>query len=157
MKKIYLFLIYGLLISACSINYTSKNTPYIGSTNDLHTKLSYIAKEWKATPYVLGGNTKKGADCSAFTQNAFKELGVFIPRTTRAQLTSGQKIPKNALKTGDLVFFKTGRGPNGLHVGIYTSNHHFIQLSSKGGVREVSLDNSYWKARYIGARRYNIR
>ncbi|HEG5194545.1 TPA: C40 family peptidase, partial [Campylobacter jejuni] len=51
-------------------------------------------------------------------------------------------------------FFKTGRGPNGMHVGIYMSKGKFIHLSTKGGVKEVELNNSYWKARYIGARRY---
>lgn len=154
MKKIYFISFYILFICACSTTQIYNQGTHTKPTNNMHAKLLYIAKEWRKTPYVLGGTTKAGADCSAFTQDALKELGISIPRTTTNQLFSGQKISKNALKTGDLVFFKTGRGPNGMHVGIYTSNDSFIHLSSKGGVKEASLNNSYWKARYIGARRY---
>lgn len=157
MKKIYFVCFYILFICACSTTQIYNQGIYTRPTNNIHAKLLYIAEEWRRTPYILGGTTKKGADCSAFTQNALKELGISIPRTTIDQLSSGQKIPKNALKTGDLVFFKTGRGPNGMHVGIYTSNNNFIHLSAKGGAREVSLNSSYWKDRYIGARRYKIK
>ncbi|HEG8191788.1 TPA: C40 family peptidase, partial [Campylobacter coli] len=116
--------------------------------------LKVIANEWKKTPYVLGGTSKKGADCSGFTQSALAQLNIRIPRTTKTQLGSGRKVSKSKLQTGDLVFFKTGRGPNGMHVGIYMSKGKFIHLSTKGGVKEVELNSSYWKARYIGARRY---
>lgn len=97
---------------------------------------------------------KKGADCSGFTQSVLAQLNIRIPRTTKTQLGSGRKVSKSKLQTGDLVFFKTGRGPNGMHVGIYMSKGKFIHLSTKGGVKEVELNSSYWKARYIGARRY---
>ncbi|MCX2682692.1 C40 family peptidase [Campylobacter sp. MIT 21-1685] len=156
MMKIFLLSTIVLFFSACALY---QNTSYNISLKSLEVeeKLKKMAKEWSKTPYVLGGMTKKGADCSAFTQNALYSFKISIPRTTVAQLHSGLKISKSQLQSGDLVFFKTGRGPNGLHVGIYTSENKFIHLSVKGGVREVSLENSYWKTRYLGARRFVLK
>lgn len=154
MKLVCFAIAIVFFISGCSfyqnLNYTR---PSYNDTSK-ESKLRVIANEWKRTPYVLGGTTKKGADCSGFTQSALAQLNIRIPRTTKTQMGSGVKVSKSKLKTGDLVFFKTGRGPNGMHVGIYTSKGKFIHLSTKGGVKEVELNNSYWKARYIGARRY---
>ncbi len=150
---IFFLVVIAFYIGGCSLAQNASHTP----TNynvDKETRLRMIANEWKKTPYVLGGTTKKGADCSGFTQSALAQLNIRIPRTTKTQLGSGRKVSKSKLKTGDLVFFKTGRGPNGMHVGIYMSKGKFIHLSTKGGVREVDLNSSYWKNRYIGARRY---
>ncbi|TKX32991.1 C40 family peptidase [Campylobacter aviculae] len=155
MRQIFFIFLALFFITGCSFY---PNFAFIGKSNyhysNAESKLKSIAYEWRKTPYVLGGTTKRGADCSGFTQKALLELNTRIPRTTVTQLNSGIKVSKSNLKTGDLVFFRTGRGPNGMHVGIYTSKGNFIHLSSKGGVKEVSLSNSYWKSRYIGARRY---
>ncbi|EOJ2288523.1 TPA: C40 family peptidase [Campylobacter jejuni] len=153
MRHIFFIIAIVFFISGCSFYQNLNYTRPIYNTNK-ETKLKIIANEWKKTPYVLGGTTKKGADCSGFTQSALAQLNIRIPRTTKTQLGSGRKVSKSKLQTGDLVFFKTGRGPNGMHVGIYTSKGKFIHLSTKGGVKEVELNSSYWKARYIGARRY---
>ncbi|MBK1971100.1 C40 family peptidase [Campylobacter sp. TTU_617] len=158
MNKIYLIFFLGVLFltSGCSI-YQQNNSLGFANYNIVETKIQRIAKEWKKTPYKLGGTTKKGADCSGFTQSVLFEFKTRIPRTTKTQLESGESISKKNLKAGDLVFFKTGRGPNGMHVGIYLSNNKFIHLSTKGGAKEASLNNAYWKKRYIGARRYNLK
>ncbi|MFY4755287.1 C40 family peptidase [Campylobacter jejuni] len=153
MRHIFFIITIIFFISGCSFYQNLNYTRPIYNTNK-ETKFKTIANEWKKTPYVLGGITKKGADCSGFTQSALAQLNIRIPRTTKTQLGSGRKVSKSKLQTGDLVFFKTGRGPNGMHVGIYTSKGKFIHLSTKGGVKEVELNSSYWKARYIGARRY---
>lgn len=153
MRHIFFIITIIFFISGCSFYQNLNYTRPIYNTNK-ETKLKTIAHEWKKTPYVLGGITKKGADCSGFTQSVLAQLNIRIPRTTKTQLGSGRKVSKSKLQTGDLVFFKTGRGPNGMHVGIYMSKGKFIHLSTKGGVKEVELNSSYWKARYIGARRY---
>ncbi|EGK7561162.1 NlpC/P60 family protein [Campylobacter coli] len=153
MRFVFFVLIIAFYIGGCSlpqnVNYTR-----INHNVDKEARLRAIANEWKKTPYVLGGTTKRGADCSGFVQSVLAQFNTRIPRTTKTQLASGIKVSRAKLKTGDLVFFKTGRGPNGMHVGIYTSKSKFIHLSTKGGVREVNLNSSYWKNRYIGARRY---
>ena len=139
-------------ISGCS--FLNLNQAPTNNHQSVETKLRQIAKEWQNTPYVLGKASVKGADCSGFTQSVLAKFNKKIPRTTKTQLNSGVKISKPKLRAGDLVFFKTNRGPNGMHVGIYTSNAKFIHLSTKGGVKEVELNNAYWKTRYFGARRY---
>ncbi|TKX34791.1 C40 family peptidase [Campylobacter taeniopygiae] len=155
MRQLFFIFLALFFITGCSFY---PNFAFMGKPNyhysNVESKLKSIAYEWRKTPYVLGGNTKRGADCSAFTQKALLEFNAKIPRTTVTQLNSGIRVSKSHLKAGDLVFFRTGRGPNGMHVGIYTSKGNFIHLSSRGGAREANLSNSYWKSRYIGARRY---
>ena len=152
MRHIFFIITIIFFISGCSFYQNLNYRPSYNTNKE--ARLKVIANEWKKTPYVLGGTSKKGADCSGFTQSALAQLNIRIPRTTKTQLGSGRKVSKSKLQTGDLVFFKTGRGPNGMHVGIYMSKGKSIHLSTKGGVKEVELNSSYWKARYIGARRY---
>ncbi len=154
MKIFFMVFMVLFFITGCSFYHNLTSTRYPSYNTNVESKLKNIAYEWRRTPYILGGVTKKGADCSGFTQSALLSFNAKIPRTTKTQLNSGIKVSKANLKAGDLVFFKTGRGPNGMHVGIYTSKGNFIHLSTKGGVKEASLNNSYWKARYMGARRY---
>lgn len=152
MRHIFFIITIIFFISGCSFYQNLNYRPSYNTNKE--ARLKVIANEWKKTPYVLGGTSKKGADCSGFTQSALAQLNIRIPRTTKTQLGSGRKVSKSKLQTGDLVFFKTGRGPNGMHVGIYMSKGKIIHLSTKDGVKEVELNSSYWKARYIGARRY---
>lgn len=109
MRHIFFIITIIFFISGCSFYQNLNYTRPIYNTNK-ETKLKTIAHEWKKTPYVLGGTTKKGADCSGFTQSALAQLNIRIPRTTKTQLGSGRKVSKSKLQTGDLVFFKTGRG-----------------------------------------------
>ncbi len=109
-------------------------------------------QEWRGIPYRLGGMSKRGVDCSGFVYLAYKELlGQTIPRTTSEQLNSGAKVPKDRLKAGDLVFFKTGWTTR--HVGIYLSDSKFLHASTSQGVMISTLENSYWKRKYWLSRR----
>ena len=79
-------------------------------TTHMNDALMEFYNEWKNVRYKLGGNSKKGIDCSAFTQRIFKEkFDVKIPRTTRTQVKVGKRVKKSELEMGDLVFFKTGK------------------------------------------------
>lgn len=119
-------------------------------------KILEEAKEWRYTPYKLGGtSSSKGGDCSAFTGAIFKKIfNIKLERSTKLQQKQGKLVSRKKLKAGDLVFFRTD-GPYGLHVGIYLENRNFIHLSSKGGTRIQSLDVAYWSKRYITARRFD--
>lgn len=118
------------------------------------SRLSEQQHEWKGTRYRLGGNSKSGIDCSGFMQVTFKELfGIDLPRTTTEQAKAGERISKDELRTGDLVFFKTGRGPNGKHVGVYVKNGQFLHASTKGGVIYSDLESPYWSKAFWQARR----
>ena len=114
--------------------------------------LERYLKKWKSVKYRLGGSSRRGIDCSAFVQQAFKrQFNVLLPRNTYGQVKRGKTIPKNKLKTGDLVFFKTSSRVR--HVGIYINNNKFIHASSSKGVTKSSLNNIYWSKKYWKAKR----
>ncbi len=116
--------------------------------------LSEHQNEWKGTRYRIGGTSKRGVDCSGFMQITFRDLfGINLPRMTVDQAKEGKKVSKSALRTGDLVFFNTGRGPNGKHVGVYVKNGQFLHASTKGGVIYSDLDSPYWSRTFWQARR----
>ncbi len=106
------------------------------------------------TPYKYGGSTGNGIDCSAFTLQVYKNsLDVDLPRSAREQYHDGEEISKDDLKFGDLVFFNTQRRSKPGHVGIYLGENQFVHASRKLGVTVSSLDEEYYRKRYMGARR----
>ncbi|MEA1990363.1 MAG: NlpC/P60 family protein [Pseudomonadota bacterium] len=124
----------------------------LSNTTKVKSLLLSQYRLWKGTPYEYGGNDLNGVDCSAFVQNTYRsKLGHAIPRTTRTQIKIGDKVSKNELKIGDIVFFKTGR--NSLHNGIYIGKSQFVHASSSKGVTISSLDNVYWKKTYYTSKR----
>lgn len=102
------------------------------------------------TPYVFGGTSPYGFDCSGFTQYAFARAGIYLPRTADAQLYAGRQISMNQLRPGDLIFFTTYE-PGASHCGIYVGNGNFIHAGSSTGVTVASAFTGYWGARYYGA------
>ena len=112
-----------------------------------------VLAPWIGTPYLLGGSTKKGTDCSGFVSSVYMEKeGMYIPRSTTEEYKIGKSIDKNNLIVGDLVFF--GENKKVSHVGIYVGKRNFIHASSSNGVMVSPLEDVYWKPRYMGARRY---
>ena len=110
--------------------------------------------DWFGTKYRMGGTTKKGIDCSAFTGALLSSVYSFaVPRTAREQYYMTQRLNKEDLLTGDLVFFNTRGGVS--HVGVYLTNGHFVHSSSSQGVTISSLNDSYYSAKYIGGGRVN--
>lgn len=118
----------------------------------VHSLLLRAFIQWKGTPYVYGGASSQGIDCSAFVQKLFRNFfHQHIPRTTSQQIKVGQKVAKSKLRTGDLVFFKMGSAK--YHVGIFLEGDHFLDATKSRGVTESSLKNDYWAQRYLTARR----
>lgn len=121
------------------------------SDKEIKSALMEFYNEWKNVKYKFGGNSKKGIDCSAFTQRIFKEkFDIKIPRNTRTQVKTGKSINKTHLKLGDLVFFKTGKHDR--HVGIYMGDGRFMHASIKG-VKFTKLDKPFYKRTYWTSRR----
>ncbi|PHM67222.1 lipoprotein [Xenorhabdus stockiae] len=119
---------------------------------DIKSKILNQYADWKGVAYRLGGNTKRGIDCSAFVQRTFHDqFGMALPRSTSGQQSIGQTVSRTKLKAGDLVLFKTG--VHRRHIGIYIGNNQFVHASTSSGVMVSKLTDTYWSKRYYGARR----
>lgn len=102
------------------------------------------------TPYVFGGTSPYGFDCSGFTQYAFARAGVYLPRSADSQFYYGRRISMDQIRPGDLIFYTTYE-PGASHVGIYVGNGNFIHAGSSTGVTIAAAFTGYWGARYYGA------
>lgn len=125
-------------------------------SEDSPRKFTNIEK--KATRYIgvrykYGGTTSKGFDCSGYVWRVYQDAGLdFTRASSSVYFKRGKKISRKNAQTGDLVFFRDKGRIN--HVGIFLGGNRFIHSSSSRGVIESSLDNSYWKPRVAGFRRF---
>lgn len=158
---IYVFLsLMVSILASCSgrVSYQQpadyKPRPVIDLSDTMETtrELDRHFVKWVGTPYRDGGMDKRGIDCSGFVQQTYHTLfGISLPRTTKNQAQSGNKIARSELKPTDLVFFKTGFFDK--HVGIYKGNGQFMHVSTKRGVSLSHLGDVYWKDHFWQARR----
>ncbi|WP_233217755.1 C40 family peptidase [Photobacterium sp. GB-36] len=115
-------------------------------------KIWHAYSHWAHTPYLYGGNSHHGIDCSAFVRRVFNEVyHVHLPRTTLQQVKLGYKVRKENLHYGDLVFFKTSGWHH--HVGIYLDHGRFVNATSSRGVAISNINHPYWRKRLWQIRR----
>lgn len=111
------------------------------------------AAKYLGVPYVWGGSTPDGFDCSGLVQYVFRSLGIEISRTTYTQVNEGIPVSKDELQPGDLIFF--GSGLNVHHVGIYVGNGMMIHAPRTGTVVQYqSIDDPYYASEFSCARRF---
>lgn len=121
-------------------------------SNYISRRVVSYSMNFLGVPYVFGGTSPSGFDCSGYVRYVYANAGVFLPRTADAQYDVGSPVSSDELVPGDLVFFSTyDYGPS--HVGIYMGDGSFIHASSSRGVTIDSLYSGYWDSCYIGARR----
>lgn len=155
-----------LVASGCSVMPTNdQDAKHIHDLNtealynydavDIKGKLYSQYKQWKGVPYSLGGLSTKGVDCSGFVYVTYRDkFGLTIPRNTKLLSRAGKEISRTELRSGDLVFFKTGFKAR--HVGIYIEDGKFVHASSDLGVVISSLNDYYWKDKYWRSRRIGL-
>jgi cell wall-associated NlpC family hydrolase len=111
------------------------------------------ARKWLGVRYRFGASSRSSTDCSGYTMQVMRSVGISIPRTSAAQARAGRPVSRGQLQPGDLVFFRT-RGNRISHVGIYVGKNRFIHASSGSRqVRESGLGEAYYSKRYVTARR----
>lgn len=115
----------------------------------LNEQVTDVAKSYIGVPYVWGGTTPDGFDCSGLMQYVYRQIGTNISRTTYTQVNDGYYVPKDNLRKGDLVFFGNISSPH--HVGMYIGNGQFIHAPQTG--ETVKISNISDRRDYACARR----
>lgn len=156
MKSLLVIIFLSVVLVGYSQNTTTDNTQSTTSSAD---KIIDFAKTFLGVPYVYGGSSPAGFDCSGFIQYVFKEFGYSFARTASAQSLLGYDVTLNELEPGDLMYFK-GRNVKSTsigHVGMVTSVTEgkitFIHAAGKSVKMETFNNNSYYVPRFVKARR----
>lgn len=142
MKKL-LTMILGICLLFTAIPHTEASAS--------STSLIKEAKKHVGTPYVWGGTTPRGFDCSGFVQYVYKKKGKNLPRTSTSMKWKTKHVSKKNIKKGDLLFFATYK-KSVSHVGIYMGDGKVIH-SAMNGVRIDQIKSGYWKNTFHSAGR----
>ncbi|MGH7277798.1 MAG: C40 family peptidase [Candidatus Rokuibacteriota bacterium] len=124
-------------------------TPEAGAGTRPRTAVVRVALRHVGVPYMWGGSSPAGFDCSGLVQYAYRQLGVALPRTVAEQYRVGTPVAPAHMQPGDIVFFDKLR-----HNGIYLGDGEFVHSSKTGDVVRISrLDETWFRQRWMGARR----
>ncbi|MGB2116150.1 MAG: C40 family peptidase [Flavobacteriaceae bacterium] len=157
----YLVLLFSISVFfSCGSSNNKFKSDKKNKYSNLTKQLINYAKSFEGTPYLYGGNTSKGMDCSGLIHTAYKSVDFNIPRTSLAMYRDGAAVKVKHIKNGDLLFFKTSkkRSSKVNHVGLVTSikkgEIYFIHSTSSKGVITSVLSNTYWSKAFVEAKRY---
>ncbi|MBS0376655.1 MAG: C40 family peptidase [Proteobacteria bacterium] len=119
----------------------------------LGARAAGLALRLLGTPYQNGGTSREGVDCSGLVVYVYRELGVRVPRTAAEQRSWAERLPRESLEPGDLVFFTTPED----HVGIYVGDGEFVHAPGAGrGVERTRLDTPYFILGFAGGGRVHV-
>lgn len=112
------------------------------------------ARSFIGVPYLWGGNTQQGLDCSGFSLAVYRLNGISLPRSSQEQFETGLPVDRNDLRQGDLVFFTTAGKGTVSHVGVYIGDGRFIHAPGRGKRICTSSLTGYYLRTYAGGRKY---
>ncbi len=156
-KRLLSVVALGLACSGCASTNAVPH-PFPGSPIQRHAQpdggtVIEHALRFLGTPYVDGGDTPAGFDCSGFTRYVFGLAHVALPRQAQEQFRQGKKQALRRVRPGDLIFFST-IAPGASHVGVVVDRTRFIHAPATSGVVRIeSFETPYWKHRLVGVRR----
>lgn len=138
-----------------SAEYVKEVDASAASQSSKGQEIANYALQFVGYPYVYGGSSPKGFDCSGLTYYVYAQFGYSINRTASNQLSNGYAVEKSQLQPGDLVMFRqNGSTKAASHVGIYIGNNQYVHASTPGvGVIISDLNDPYISSGYVGARR----
>ncbi len=144
----------GVAPSAAALNGSSSDSGSTVAPSATGAQILAEARKYLGTPYVYGGASPSGFDCSGFVYYVLKQLGYSPYRTPADQYRMGTSVSKSQLQPGDIVFFANTYASGISHVGIYAGNGQFIHSpNSRSTVSYSDLTSGYWANHYYGARR----
>ncbi len=142
--------------AAAATSKASSAITYGGASGNVSAgqRVVQIAEQFLGLPYVYGGSTPAGFDCSGFTSYVFKQLGYTLHRVSADQINNGVPVSKSELQPGDLLLFKKQGASRIHHVGIYVGDGMMIHSPQTGDViKYASIVNGYYNDCYYAARR----
>lgn len=129
--------------------------PRPGDAEGLRTNLVETARSYLGVPYLWGGASAQGFDCSGLTMSVYRLNGLQLPRSSRDQYEAGSAVAKDELRPGDLLFFSTNGTGRVSHVGLYAGDGTFIHAPSRGRtISQDKLSDAYYQKTFVGARTY---
>ncbi len=157
MIKNKIILILVVLLPILGYSQTKKELPALDSLPYLtaDTTLNNFMLHWLGKPYRLGGTTERGIDCSQFNKRLAKDVfKIELQSVCYKQWNETERIKKDSLAVGDLVFFRSRQSPSGWHCGTYIGETMFVHAANKyEGVKISSLLEPKYKKAYKGAGR----
>jgi len=122
--------------------------------DSLRANLVDTAGNYLGVPYLWGGASGAGFDCSGLTMAIYRLNGLQLPRSSRDQFAKGSPVPLEEIQKGDLLFFATGSSGTVSHVGIYIGGESFIHAPKRGRMISKAQLAGYYRDHLVGARSY---
>jgi cell wall-associated NlpC family hydrolase len=137
-----------IVLFALALLLPASPAPAAGEQEQLGVRIARYAKRFVGVPYVYGGRSPRGFDCSGFTAYVYRRFGIRLPHYTVAQYRRGRNVRVRRLRPGDLVFFH-GLG----HVGLYVGKGRFVHAPRRGTRVRVEPLAGWYRSRLVGVRR----
>ena len=139
-------------LAGCSSTATQADAGGDARPVDVGSRAAHVAYQQVGAPYIYGGNSPRGFDCSGLVQFSYSRVGHSVPRTTSALWQVATPVPRNAIRAGDVLFFNVDGKM--AHVGLYLGDSRFVHAPSSGKVVSVaSLESPYYSRSLVRAGR----